>query len=139
MSMQTTQNHSSSSSLEGITDVCLFMASFLVLHPADYFFTIELLLRLSLTFFASSSASFSLIDVAVNISDRRFFFSFWVPFLGPAFGTGRTSIGLNRGLTVEPHGSSAEASGLMQITVVSTTPQVLRAFEQWRIKEGGAG
>ena len=84
---------------------------------------------LPLTFFASSSASFSLTGVAVNISDRRFFFPFWFPFLRPAFGIGRTLVGLNCGLTVEQHGSSAKASGLMQITVVSTTREVLRASE----------
>ena len=55
-----------------------------------------------------------------------FFFSFWVPFLEPAFGPGRTSVKLNCGLTVEQHGSSAETSGLMQITAVSTTQEVSR-------------
>ena len=45
-------------------------------------------------------------------------FSFWVPFLGPAFGTGRTSVELNCGLTVEQPGSLDEALGLMQIIVV---------------------
>ena len=42
---------------------------------------------------------------------------------------GRTSVGLNCGLTVEQHGSSAEASGLMQVTVVSTTQEVSRISE----------
>ena len=42
---------------------------------------------------------------------------------------GRKSVGLNCGLRVEQHGSSAEASGLMQITVVSTTQEVSRTSE----------
>ena len=42
---------------------------------------------------------------------------------------GRTSVELNCGLTVKQHGFSAEASGLMRITVVSTTQEVSRTFE----------